>query len=135
MVMRLLLAVLVALAGTAPARAPAEQPEQVLRQYFALLARHNYPAAYRLQEFDVSLRRFVARFRPYLTYEGRIVGAGQGDTAMGSAYQEIPVEVHGRLRNGRPFSERGTVTLRANNHARVRRWAIYSADIPPRFGD
>ena len=122
----------------APARAVDPAPEAVLSRYFALLGRHDYAAALRLRLNDMPLRRFAAAFRPYLSYHGRVGRAGEGDGAAGSSYTEVPVRIYGRLRNGRAFSERGSVTMRIvhpipGTSAAERRWHIYRTDVAPRF--
>jgi hypothetical protein len=122
----------------APARARDPAPEEVLRRYFALLGRHDYAAALRLRLNDMPLRTFAAAFRPYLSYRAWVGRAGEGDSAAGSSYTEVPVRIYGRLRNGRPFSERGSVTMRIahpipGTTAAERRWHIYRTDVAPRF--
>lgn len=133
---RLLCLILLGLAAAAPARAAAPGPEQVLRRYFALLGRHEYAAALRLRLNDMPLRRFAAAFRPYLSYHARVGRAGAEDGAAGSSYTEVPVRIYGRLRGGRRFSERGSVTMRIVHPipgatAADRRWHIYRTDVAP----
>jgi hypothetical protein len=135
---RLLCLILLGLAAAAPARAAGPGPEEVLRRYFALLERHDYAAALRLRLNDMPLRRFAAAFRPYLSYHGRVGRAGDAEGAAGSSYTEVPVRIHGRLRSGRSFSERGNVTMRMVHPipgatAAERRWHIYRTDVAPRF--
>jgi len=135
---RLLCLIALCLAGAAPARAAGPEPEQVLRHYFALLGRHEHAAALRLRLNDMPLRRFAAAFRPYLSYHARVGRAGDADGAAGSSYTEVPVRIYGRLRSGRSFSERGSVTMRMVHPipgatAAERRWHIYRTDIAPRF--
>src|SRR4051812_11505981 len=109
---RLLCLIVFGLAVAAPARAEGPGPEQVLRRYFALLGQHRYGAALHLRLNDMPLRTFAAAFRPYRSYHGRVGRAGEGDGAAGSSYTEVPVRIYGRLRSGRPFGERGSVTMR-----------------------
>ena len=139
MVRRLLFPIVILLTGAfAPAQAQGPAPEEVLRRYFALLGGHHYGAALRLRLNDMPLRTFAAAFRPYLSYHGRVGRAGTDDGAAGSSYTEIPVRIYGRLRNGRPFSARGNVTMRIVHPipgatAAERRWHIYRTDVAPRF--
>ena len=138
MAARLLCLIVLCLAAAAPARAADPGPEEVLRRYFALLGQHHYGAALRLRLNDMPLRTFAAAFRPYLSYHGRAGRAGDDDGAAGSSYSEVPVRIEGRLRNGRPFSARGSVTMRMVHpipgaSAAERRWHIYRTDVPPRF--
>jgi len=134
---RLLFLIALGLTLAAPARAdPA--PEQVLRRYFALIGHHDYAAALRLRLNDMRLRRFAGAFRPYLSYHARVGRAGEAEGAAGSSYTEIPVTIYGRLRNGRPFRARGSVTMRMVHPipgatAAERRWHIYRSDVAPRF--
>lgn len=124
--------------AAAPARAASPAPEAVLRAYFAALGAHRYAAALRYRLNDMPLARFAAAFRPYRSYHAAVGRAGPDDGAAGSSYTEVPVRVYGRLRNGRPFSERGSVTMRMVHpipgaSAAERRWHIYRTDVPPRF--
>lgn len=121
-----------------PARAASPAPEAVLRAYFAALGQHRYAAALRFRLNDMPLRTFAAAFRRYRSYHAWVGRAGDADGAAGSSYVEVPVRVYGRLGNGRPFSERGSVTLRIahpipGTTAAERRWHIYSSNVPPRF--
>lgn len=133
-----LIAFSLAAAAGAPARAADPSPEAVLVRYFALLGRHQYAAALRLRLNDVPLARFAAAFRPYRTYHARVGRTGDAEGAAGSSYTEVPVTVFGRLRNGRAFSERGSVTMRMvhpieGTTAAERRWHIYRTDVAPRL--
>lgn len=135
---RPLFLIVLCLAAAAPAQAAGPGPEAVLGRYFALLGRHHYAAALRLRLNDMPLGRFAAAFRPYLSYHGHVTGPGEGDGAAGSSYAEVPVRIEGQLRNGRRFSERGSVTMRMVHPipgatAAERRWHIYRTDIAPRF--
>jgi len=130
-----------AIAAAPPTRAaPPEgaQAATVARVYFSLLGRHRYRAALRLRRNDMRLTAFVQAFRPYRDYRGALGRPGPVEGAAGSLYVEVPVRVFGRLRSGRRFSERGSVTLRRINDvdgstAEERRWHIYRTDVPPRF--
>ena len=109
------------------------------RRYFALLGRHHYAAALAPPAERHAAGRFAAAFRPYLSYHGHVARAGGGRRRGGSSYTEVPVRIEGRLRNGRRFSERGSVTLRMVHPipgatAAERRWHIYRTDMfAPRF--
>lgn len=128
----------VAAAAAAPAIAAEPSPEGVTRSYFALIGAHRYAAARRVSGAEVPLARFIAAFRPYRTYHASVGRAGDGEGAAGSTYVEVPVRIYGRLRGGRPFSGRGSVTIRRVNDipgatAAERRWHIYRIDVPPSF--
>lgn len=125
-----------AAALAAPAIAAEPSPEGVTRAYFTLIGGHHYAAARRASGAEMPLARFIAAFRPYRTYHASVGRAGEGEGAAGSTYVEVPVRIWGRLRNGRPFSERGSVTIRRVNDipgasAAERRWHIYRIDVPP----
>jgi hypothetical protein len=127
-----------AAAAAAPALAAEPSPEGVTRSYFALIGGHHYAAARRASGAEVPLARFIAAFRPYRTYHAAVGRAGEGEGAAGSTYVEVPVRIYGRLRSGRPYSERGSVTIRRVNDipgasAAERRWHIYRIDVPPSF--
>lgn len=129
---------LAAPAAAAPARSDILHPERVVGAYFSLLEQHRYAAALRLRGNDVPLAAFVAAFRRYASYRAAVGPAGDDEGAAGSTFAEVQVRVHGRLRDGRAFSERGRVTVRHVNDiegatAAERRWHIYRIDVPPRF--
>ncbi len=77
--------------------------------------------------------------KAYEKYASITVTIGNGDVegAAGSLYYEVPVTIGGTLRNGRPFSLSGPVTLRRVNDvdgasAQQLAWHISQSDLKPR---
>jgi hypothetical protein len=71
----------------------------------------------------------------YREIHANIGGPGQAEGAAGSVYVDVPVQLYGRLRDGKEFNARGTMTLRRVNDvpgstAEQRKWHIYKADFP-----
>jgi hypothetical protein len=133
-----LIACCLAVASAAPVAPVDEAAVAVARNYFSLLEQGRYRAALRLRRDDIPPARFARAFQPYRRYHGSLGRPGRIEGAAGSLYLELTVRVSGRLRNGRPFSERGTVTLRRVGDvpgatAAQRRWHIYRTDVSPRF--
>ena len=133
-----LLACCLAVASAAPAAPTDRAAVAVGRAYFSLLEQGRYRSALRLRGGDMPLATFVRAFRPYRRYHGSVGRPGQVEGAAGSLYVELPVRVSGRLRSGRPFSQRGTMILRRVNDvpgatAAQLRWHVYRLDAPPRF--
>ena len=57
--------------------------------------------------------------------------------AAGSSYVDIPFRLYGRLKDGKPFNQVGTVTLRRVNDVpgsteEQRSWRIYKIEMQPR---
>ena len=60
---------------------------------------------------------------------------GDPEGAAGSSYVDIPVQLDGRLKDGKEFHSLGSMTLRRVNDvdgstAEQRKWHIYKADFP-----
>ena len=76
----------------------------------------------------------VASFNRYREFHANVGGPGRIEGAAGSRYVTVPVQFSGTLRNGRPFVEKGAVTLRrvgeVDGATRAqKRWRIYSVDV------
>jgi hypothetical protein len=90
----------------------------VLETYYALIEQGNYAEAYHLREpgeRGPTAEQFAASFKRYLEYHANIGRPSDPVGAAGSLYVEVPVQIYGRLDNGKPFSSAGTVTLRRSN--------------------
>jgi hypothetical protein len=116
----------------------AQGAANVVRRYFTLVERHRYAAARRLRRDAGNARAFAAAYAAFADYHGQVGAPGVVEGAAGSSYVEVPVTVHGRRRNGEPFRERGTMTLRRVNDvdgatAEQRRWHIEHGDVEPMF--
>jgi hypothetical protein len=110
----------------------AEGAGQVLQTYFALVEQRKIADANRL--WSEGAERL--NLNKYREIHANIGAPGDMEGAAGSAYVDVPVQLYGRLTNGREFNLRGTMTLRRVNDVpgsteEQRRWHIYKADFPP----
>jgi hypothetical protein len=116
--------------GLADDRAPvAEAPiadksaqgaAQVVQTYYALIEAKKYDQAWRLwggegEASGKSEAAFAAGFDGYSDYHAEVGAPGGMEGAAGSSYVEVPVQTYGRRKDGTPFRERSTVTLRRVN--------------------
>jgi hypothetical protein len=113
----------------------AEGAAQVLQQYFALLEDGKASQADRLWSRSGAPSDFANRLTMYREIHANIGGPGQAEGAAGSVYVDVPVQLYGRLRDGKEFNARGTMTLRRVNDVpgsteEQRNWHIYRADFP-----
>ena len=127
-------------------RSPAEGPidpksaqgaAQVLQSYFALLEAGKAREAEALWSDQETPAEFAGRVAGYREVHANIGAPGESEGAAGSIYVDVPVQMYGRLRDGKEFSSRGTMTLRRVNDvpgstAEQRQWHIYKADFPQR---
>ncbi len=76
----------------------------------------------------MTLDRFAASFDRFSEYHANIGAPSEPQGAAGSLYVEVPVQLYGRLKDGRPFSNAGTVTLRRSNNVPggSTEWRIYT---------
>src|SRR4051812_36201499 len=112
----------------------AQGAADVVQHYFALIEAHSYAEARRLwgNGGDASGKAeadFAADFARYRDYHTQVGAPGRIEGAAGSSYVDVPVQLYGRLTDGAPFRQRGTVTLgRVNDvpgsSAEQRRWHI-----------
>jgi membrane-bound inhibitor of C-type lysozyme len=120
----------------------AQGAANVVQTYYALLEAGKYAQAYALWEpgaAGMSKQAFAASFAKFSEYHANIGAPGDIDAGAGQRYVTVPVQVYGRLKDGKAFNMRGTVTL----HRTVvdgatpaqKRWHIRSADIKPRPGE
>jgi hypothetical protein len=108
---------------------------QVLQRYFALLEAGKADEAEELWSGGDTPADFNARLDQYSEVHASIGGPGNMEGAAGSSYVDYPVQLYGRLRNGKEFNARGTMTLRRVNDVpgsteEQRKWHIYRADFP-----
>ncbi|MDT9599247.1 hypothetical protein [Sphingosinicella rhizophila] len=124
------------------AETSAQGAANVVRTYYALLEQGEYGDAWRLWSgggaaSGMSERAFAASFAGYREFHARIGAPGAIHGAAGSLYVEVPVRVHGRMKDGRPFDMAGPVTLRRVNDvpgstAEQRLWHISGSGVRPR---
>jgi hypothetical protein len=131
-----------ALPEAEPADDGAEAAAQVLRDYYALIARKQFREAWDLwdregQASGMAPDAFAASFNKYRNFTAQLGSPGRIDAGAGQRYITIPVTVSGTLRDGAPFAMEGPVTLhRAADidgaTAAQRRWRIYESGLKPR---
>lgn len=101
---------------------------QVVQTYFALVEQ---------RKFDEANKHWPSGDRPdfkgYKEVHANIGKPGNIEGGAGSLYVEVPVQLYGRLKDGKEFSSLGTLTLRRVNDVdgsteEQRRWHIINAD-------
>ena len=102
---------------------------QVLQSYFALVETGRFAEANKLWSIGVERLDLTG----YREIHGNIGTPGNVEGGAGSLYVEIPVQLYGRLKDGKEFSSRGTMTLRRVNDVpgsteEQRRWHIMNAE-------
>jgi hypothetical protein len=113
----------------------AQGAANVLQTYYALVEQGKYREAYALRSLSAkgpSAAEFAASFDKYAEYHAQIGAPSDIQGAAGSLYVEVPVQIYGRMKDGKPFSSAGTVTLRRSNDIpgateEQRRWRIYTS--------
>ena len=108
---------------------------QVLQSYFALLETGKADEADKLWSDSGTPQDFAARLAKYREVHANIGAPGELGGAAGSIYVDVPVQLYGRLQDGKEFNARGTMTLRRVNDVpgsteEQRKWHIYRADFP-----
>ncbi len=108
----------------------AQGAANVLQTYYALIEAGKYAQAFRLREprEDLTADRFADSFDRFSEYHANIGAPSEPQGAAGSLYVEVPVQLYGRMKDGRPFSNAGTVTLRRSNNVpgASKDWRIYT---------
>ena len=102
---------------------------QVLQSYLALVESGRFAEANALWSKGVERLDLTG----YREIHGNIGTPGNVEGGAGSLYVEIPVQLYGRLKDGKEFSSRGTMTLRRVNDVpgsteEQRRWHIMNAE-------
>jgi hypothetical protein len=108
---------------------------QVVQQYFALLEEGKGERAQALWSGGRPPADFAERLAQYSEVHANIGAPGRTEGAAGSLYVDVPVQLYGRLRSGKPFNALGTMTLRRVNDvpgssAQQRSWHIYEIKFP-----
>jgi len=107
----------------------------VVQTYVALLEQGKVRQALKLWDKGAAAPS-AASFNRYREFHANVGGPGRIEGAAGSRYVTVPVQFSGTLRSGRPFVEKGTVTLRRVGEVdgatpAQKRWHIYSVDVKP----
>jgi hypothetical protein len=102
---------------------------QVLQSYFALAETGRFAEADKLWSAGVERLDLTG----YREVHANIGAPGTVEGGAGSLYVEIPVQLYGRLKDGKEFNSRGTMTLRRVNDVPgstevQRRWHIMNAE-------
>ena len=102
---------------------------QVVQQYFALAESGKFAEANKLWSTGVERLDLTG----YREVHANIGAPGNVEGGAGSLYVEIPVQLYGRLKDGKEFNSRGTMTLRRVNDVdgsteEQRRWHIMNAE-------
>lgn len=115
---------------------------QVVRTYHDLIAQRRYAAAWQLWDRDgaasgLSAQAFAASFAKYRDYRAEVGEPGRIDAGAGQRYVTVPVTVSGTLRDGRPFTLAGPMTLHRSGDIdgasdAQRRWRLYDSGLKPR---
>ena len=113
----------------------AQGAANVLQSYYALIEQGDYEEAWALRSpapDGPTAAEFAASFDQYAEYHAQIGAPSDIEGAAGSLYVEVPVQTYGRMKDGKPFSSAGTVTLRRSNNIpgstpEQRRWRIYTS--------
>jgi len=113
----------------------AQGAAQVLQRYFALLESGETTQARELWSNGRTPPEFANRLAQYREVHASIGAPGDSEGAAGSIYVDVPVQLYGRLRDGKEFNARGTMTLRRVNDVpgstgEQRNWHIHRADFP-----
>ena len=113
----------------------AEGAGQVLQSYFALLESDRAAQAGALWSNSAEKAKFDARLARYSEIHANLGKPGDLEGAAGSSYVDVPVQLYGRLEDGKEFHALGSMTLRRVNDvdgstAEQRKWHIYKADFP-----
>jgi hypothetical protein len=114
----------------------AQGAANVLQTYYALVEQGKYEEAFALRSPSLdepTLAEFAASFDQYDEYHAQIGAPSEISGAAGSLYVEVPVQIYGRMRDGKPFSSAGTVTLRRSNDVpgstpEQRQWRIFTSE-------
>lgn len=119
----------------------AEGAAQVLRGYAGLLQQRRFAEARRLwfdagRASELTQPEFAERHGRYAELQAEIGEPGPMEGAAGSVYVEIPLRLHGRLKDGELFNSVGMATLRRVNDVpgsteEQRQWRIYRMDMQP----
>jgi hypothetical protein len=113
----------------------AQGAAQVLQHYFALLESGRTTEADKLWSDSGSHADFAKRLAQYREVHANIGAPGETEGAAGSIYVDVPVQIYGRLQDGKEFNTRGPMTLRRVNDVpgsteEQRKWHIFRADFP-----
>lgn len=115
---------------------------QVLQLFGGLLEQRKFAEARKLwsdqgRASGQSESEYVAAYDRYAEIHSEVGAPGAMEGAAGSSYVDSPFRLYGRSKDGKPFNQVGTVTLRRVNDVpgsteEQRSWRIYKIDLQPR---
>jgi hypothetical protein len=113
----------------------AQGAADVMQHYYALIGQKRYAEALKLWGPASQIApASETEFGDKLEYHGLVGSPGEIEGAAGSLYVTVPVQVYGRLRDGRELHQLGEATLRRINDvpgstAQQRLWHIAQIDL------
>lgn len=117
----------------------AQGAANVVQTYFALIEEKKYDGAWVLwggggEASNQTLDDFAKGFAAYAQYHANVGAPGDAEGAAGSSFVDVPVQIYGRMKDGKPFNLLGTVSLRRVNDvdgstAEQRKWHIIKIDV------
>lgn len=122
----------------------AQGAANVVQTYFALIEAGKYRQAWKLWDdggtaSGMNAQAFAASFDKYSEYHANIGAPGRIDAGAGQRHVTVPVQVYGRLKGGKPFNQRGDITLHRTANidgatAEQKTWHISASSVKPRLG-
>ena len=120
-------------AAAPPTAAPSAQDlalsvaaADALRLYYERIGRRDWRGAFAMREPapGLTLERFAASFERYEDYRATVGIPSLPARQDGAVWVQIPVQLYGRMRSGRPFGSAGAITLKREAGAEA--WRIVS---------
>lgn len=115
---------------------------QVLQLFGGLLEQRKFAEARKLWSDEgrasgLSEAAFAASYDRYAEIHSEVGAPGQMEGAAGSSYVDIPLRLYGKLKDGKPFNQLGTATLKRVNDVpgatqEQLSWRISRIDLQPR---
>jgi hypothetical protein len=123
-----------ALAPAAPTTESREEEVEdagaALRRYYDLIEAGDYEAAWRMRGLgDEGAEAFARNFAAYERYRVTLGPASRPVESKGWLYVEVPIQIAGRMKGGKPFGSVGSVTMRRPTPGTGREsegWRIYT---------
>lgn len=120
----------------APATPAGSQQEEggnaaaILRRYYDLIEAGDYGAAWGMRgRGEEGAEAFARNFAAYERYRVTLGPASVPVEASGWLYVEVPIQITGRMKGGKPFGSVGSVTMRRPAPGGAREpggWRIYT---------
>jgi hypothetical protein len=118
-------------ADAAEAVEAGEDAAAVLRRYYDLIEAGDYDAAWRMRgRGEEGAEAFAKNFAGYERYRVTLGPATRPVEANGWLYVEVPIQITGRIKGGKPFGSVGSVTMRraapGSGRDEAGGWRIYT---------